>query len=140
MKTREKVPPFGRRGWWWCAVILMQPEWSFRKINSIICLPSQSKSHSLYHGLHKLTFFYLLNLNSQYSISCSIYCSLMGVFVFLEHTKHISTSGPLHLLFHLPRTLFLYISCFTRELYSLPPHLLWFSLNVVSGSLPSCTI
>ena len=57
---RGRAPLWGKGA----PVILNQPERSLRKINWTMCLPTKSKSHSLYQGLQKLIFLYLPSFNS----------------------------------------------------------------------------
>lgn len=71
-----------------------------------------------------LLWCYLLLFSPHSFYSC---CSDL-----LTHFQKASISRPFHLLFPLCGTLFFQINCFTRELHSWPPHLLWFSLNVIS--------
>ena len=49
---------------------------------------------------------YLSPLISYYSPLCFFCSSSTGFLLLLEHTKHNPSSGPLHLLFSLPRVIF----------------------------------
>lgn len=73
-----------------------------------------------------------LTSSPLFSFPCFLCSSPVASSLFLQHTRHDLTPGPLHLLFQLPGMLFPQLCCADRSLTSFRSH-----LNVTASGKPS---